>query len=120
MSDEPQTPPVSLEEQQATEESRRQLAAKKAFDSIWKKFGTNRKKGRASAFSTLLQDLTQHASDLVPYYMTAKEFMGIISEIESHTKGDSAAATTDEPIDVVSKWLRGEVQLSKVPLEKVQ
>jgi hypothetical protein len=56
----------------------------------------------------------------VPYYMTAKEFMGIISEIESHTKGDAAATTTDEPIDVVSKWLRGEVQLSKVPLEKLQ
>jgi hypothetical protein len=120
MTDQPENPPLSVEQLQSSEEARRQLAAKKAFESIWRKFGENRKKGRTSAFSILLQDLTKHASDLVPYYMTAKEFMGIISEIESHTKGDTATSTNDDPLELMSKWIRGEVQLSKVPLEKVQ
>ena len=45
--------------------------------------------------------------------------MSIIGEIEQYTKGDQGGETGD-PLEIMSKWLRGEKELSRVPLEKVQ
>lgn len=107
------------EREEAIEDIECQGNAKKAFDGIWRKFGKNRKKGRASAFAELLQDLTAHASELVPYYMTAKEFVGIISEIENHTKGDGGTHQGD-PTEMMEEWLSGKREMSRIPLEKIQ
>jgi hypothetical protein len=105
----------------ADEERVRQVKAKEAFDHIWRTFGRNRKKSKGKAFANLLQDITEHASELVPYYMTAKEFVSIIAEIETHTKGDEQSQSAD-PKELVASWLRGDgdVDLSRVPLEKIQ
>jgi hypothetical protein len=110
---------AAAEKARQEEEAEFQRAAKHAFDTIWRRFGKNRKKGRSGAFSTLLQDMTEHAAELVPYYMTAKEFVSIISEIETHTKGEDGRKDGD-PRDLVSAWLRGEEDMSRVPLEKIQ
>lgn len=112
-----------LQDEEAMQDAQKELGyqktAKQAFESIWKKFGKNRKKGRTTAYAELLQDLTANAAKLVPHYMTAKEFVSIISEIESHTKGDGGANQGD-PLEVTSKWLRGEIEMSRIPLEKLQ
>lgn len=108
-----------IEQEEVLEEIECQKSAKTAFDQIWRKFGKNRKKGRASAFTELLQDLTSHSTELVPFYMTAKEFVGIISEIETHTKGDGGT-NQGEPREIVEQWLSGKTDMSRIPLEKIQ
>jgi len=107
------------EKRRLDEEIKSNAIAKKTWDEIWHAFGKNRKKNRSLAFSNLLQGLSEHASELVPYYMTPKEFVSIIIETEQHTKGDQQSSSGD-PRELVGAWLRGEEDMSRVPLEKIQ
>lgn len=91
--------------------------APSVYDTIWQEFAKDREKNRSIAYANLQRNLAIHAAELVPDYMTAKEHVSIIGEIEQYTKGDAAGERGD-PRDIVSGWLRGEMELSRVPLEK--
>lgn len=93
--------------------------AKSVYDGIWAEFSRDRKKNRAKAYTNLQQNLALHAAELVPFYMTAKEHVSIIGDIEQYTKSDQQSDSGD-PREMVSRWLRGEEDISRVPLEKVQ
>lgn len=107
-----------LIEQAAEVEARKRAKAKQVYDGIWSQFSTDRRKGRSVAYSNLLTNLTTFASDLVPAYMTAKEHLAMIAEAEGFTKGDQQTAN-DDPKEIMSKWLRGELELSRIALESV-
>jgi hypothetical protein len=82
------------------------------------RFAEDRKKNRATAYTNLQSGLAVHVGDLVPHYMTAKEHTEIIGKLEEFTTGDQQSATGD-PRDLISGWLiRGDRELSRIPLEK--
>jgi len=84
---------------------------------MWQQFADDWKTGKSLAYSNLLCNLTQWASDLVPTYMTAKEHMSIIGEATEFAKSDGRMRNED-PRELISRWLRGEDDLSRIPLEK--
>jgi hypothetical protein len=92
-------------------------SAKAVYDSIWAQFAIDRKNNRAQAYAQLQQNFAKHAAQLVPAYMTAKEHVSIIGDIEQYTKGDQQSASGD-PQQLISAWLRGDADLSRIPLEK--
>ena len=91
--------------------------AKNVYDNIWLEFAKDSKKSRSLAYSNLKQNLAEFASYLVPYLLTAKEHMALITEAEQHIKGEGQHAQED-PRSLVGSWLRGETELSRIPLEK--
>jgi hypothetical protein len=94
-------------------------SAKAVYDSIWAQFAVDRQNNRAQAYAKLQQNFAKFAAQLVPAYMTAKEHVSIIGDIEQYTKGDQQSASGD-PQQLISSWLRGESDLSRIPLEKTQ
>jgi hypothetical protein len=87
------------------------------LDSIWRSFAEDRKKNRATAYVNLQQAFANHHDDIVPKYSTEKEYMAMIADIEQWTKSDQQSDSGD-PMQICSAWLRGEVDLSRVRLEK--
>ena len=96
------------------------VAEKNVFDSLWEQFAADRKENRAIAYTNLQQNLAKNASALVPDYMTAKEHLELVTKVEEWTKGDKQSDSGD-PMTMMSDWLQGKVDLSRVPLtEKLQ
>lgn len=93
------------------------LKAYTVYDSMWKQFSRDWERGRSWAYSNLLKNLTERASELVPYYMTAKEHMAMVNEAAANIKGDGEQ-TKEDPRELVAGWLRGESELSRIPLEE--
>jgi len=91
--------------------------AKIIFDKIWKQFSEDRKEGRANAAAKLQRSLAEHASDLVPAYATAKEFMSMVFDCENFTKEDKQSNSGD-PMTNMSDWLSGKVDLSRISMIK--
>jgi hypothetical protein len=91
--------------------------AKSIYEGIWAKFGEDRKKNRSIAYTNLQRAFADHASELVPTYMTAKEHMSMVADIEQWTKGDKQSESGD-PLSSMSDWLRGDLELSRIPLIK--
>lgn len=94
-------------------------SAKATFDGIWKQFSIDRRESRATAAAKLQRSLAEHAADLVPMYATAKELMSMVFECEQYTKEDKQSESGD-PLSNMSGWLRGDVELSRIPLETVR
>ena len=93
--------------------------AKEIYEFIWAKFARDRKTSRTTAYANLQKALCEHAADLVPDYMTAKEHMSMVAEMEGFTKGDKQSETGD-PLESMSGWLRGDLELSRIPLEQAR
>ena len=91
--------------------------AKEIFENIWKQFAADRKEGRASASAKLQRALAEHASDLVPAYATAKEFMSMVFDCEQYTKEDKQSNSGD-PMSNMSDWLSGKIELSRISMIK--
>lgn len=89
--------------------------ARSIFQNIWLKFAIDRKENRAKAYVNLQQAFCEHAADLVPVYLTAKEHMSMVSEIEEWTKSDKQSGSGD-PLTMMASWLNGEMELSRIPL----
>lgn len=102
---------------QAESEARSLAHAKQIYEEMWQQFADDWKTGKSKAYSNLLCNLTKWASDLVPVYMTAKEHMGLIAECTDKAKSDGKVSHED-PREVISRWLRGDDDLSRIPLEK--
>lgn len=90
--------------------------ARNIYEEIWHKFAEDRKSNRATAYTCLQQSFAEHAADLVPAYLTAKEHMSLIADIENFTKGDKQSESGN-PLDSMSDWLSGKLELSRIPLE---
>lgn len=92
---------------------------KDLFDEIWKRFAEDRRENRANAYINLQRAFCEHAAEIVPVYMTATEHMKMIADIEEYTKGDKQSETGN-PLDTVSRWLNGDLELSRIPLEAIR
>lgn len=90
--------------------------ARSIYEKIWIDFGRDRQQSRSTAYRNLQRALSKHAADLVPAYLTAKEHMSMIAEIEDWTKNEKESDTGD-PSELMAQWLRGENELSRIPLE---
>lgn len=91
--------------------------SKSIYEEIWQKFAEDRKNNRAMAYTNLQRSFAEHAAELVPAYLTAKEHMSLVADIEPFTKGDKQSETGD-PLSSMSDWLRGDLELSRIPLIK--
>lgn len=91
--------------------------AKSIYEQIWGKFAEDRKNNRAMAYTNLQRSFAEHAAELVPAYLTAKEHMSLVADIEPFTKGDKQSETGD-PLSSMSDWLQGNLELSRIPLIK--
>jgi hypothetical protein len=91
--------------------------AKSIYEKIWAKFAEDRKNNRSMAYTNLQRSFAEHAAELVPAYLTAKEHMSLVADIEPFTKGDKQSETGD-PLSSMSDWLRGDLELSRIPLIK--
>jgi len=100
----------------AQEEAKKLEEAKAAYDDIWLAFSKDLKKGKGFANANLLENLTTFASLLVPIVMTAKEHTSLIMELAEKQSGGKHSA--ENPTELMAKWLRNEIDLSRVPLEK--
>lgn len=92
--------------------------AKDAYANMWDQFAKDSKKSKSNAYANLKENLALLSSFLVPHIMTAKEHMALIAESELHIKGEDGRAQED-PRTLLASWLRGEIDLSRIPLEKV-
>jgi hypothetical protein len=115
----PDEPIDELAQQAETQQRERDEHARDIYERIWDKFSMDRKKGRSVAYRNLQRALSKHAADLVPNYLTAKEHMSMIAEIEDWTKNEKESDTGD-PSELMAKWLRGESELSRTPLESIR
>ena len=116
--------PKTQEEVRAEAEAKRLKAEAKAqqeaalvHDGIWKQFADDLEKGRSFASDRFARNLATFASKLVPYYFTDKELASTINEALEHVKGEDGRSNED-PAELMGKWLRGEAELSRIPLEK--
>ena len=109
---------LSQAAKKAEKEARALEHAKMIYEGMWQQFAEDWKKGKSLAYSNLLCNLTKWASDLVPVYMTAKEHMQLIGEATEYAKSDGRVSHED-PRELMSQWLREEIDLSRIPLEKV-
>ena len=103
--------------QVAEAEAKKQEEAKAAYDDIWAAFSKDLKKGKSYANANLLDNLTIFASYLVPTVMTAKEHTSLIMELAEKTTGEKGTSSGEDPMDLMSKWLQGSVDLSRIPLK---
>jgi hypothetical protein len=92
-------------------------AAKNYYDNCWADFAKDSKKSKSLAYNNLKDNLAEGASFLVPILMTAKEHMAMIADADSHIKGDTGQVQED-PRSLMAQWIRGEIELSRIPLEK--
>ena len=91
--------------------------AKNYYDNTWTQFAKDSKKSKSLAYANLKDNLADGASFLVPHLMTAKEHMAMIADADTHIKSDGGQAQED-PRSLMASWLRGEIELSRIPLEK--
>lgn len=104
------------EKEQKAEEQAREYA-KNVYSNIWSQFSEDLKKGKAYASRELLGNLTDLAEFLVPVIMTAKEHTTLIMELTDNLSGDDQTRG-ETPMEIQAKWLRGEIELSRIPLEE--
>jgi len=105
----------------AEAEAAKQQEAKEAYDDIWAAFSKDLKNhGKSYANANLLDNLTIFASLLVPLMMTAKEHTSLIMDLSEKQTSDKGASHGENPTELVSSWLRGAVDLSRIPLEKAK
>ena len=102
-------------------QERERAAAERAqtiYQAMWEQFSSDiEDKGKSCAYGRLLKNLTKFATPLVPHYYTAKEHQAAIVEAAEFSKGDGRQSSED-PRQLISSWLRGEDDLSRIPLEK--
>jgi len=101
----------------AEEEAEKLAEAKGVYDDIWMAFSKDLKKGKGFANANLLNNLTEFASYLVPIVMNAKEHTSLIMELAEKMSSEKGHHG-ENPTELMSKWLRGDIDLSRIPLEK--
>jgi hypothetical protein len=119
MADEPIDELAQEQQAEAQEDRKRAEVARSVYEDIWEKFSVDRKKSRSLAYRNLQRRLSMNAATLVPSYLTAKEHMSMIADIEDWTKAEKESDTGD-PSELMAKWLRGESELSRTPLEAIR
>jgi neutral trehalase len=108
----------AAEQQARTEAEQEQLdLATRAYEGIWREFARNSKKSKSQAYAQLKEDLATFAPELVPHLLTAKEHMSLIAETEQYIKTEGGPQHED-PREIISLWLSGKIELSRIPLEK--
>jgi hypothetical protein len=106
--------------ERAMDEAKAASDAKRIYQEIWERFGVNRKRGKSFAYTNLLADYSKYGAVLVPTLMSTKEHMQIIAQIEENIKNEGGTNTQEDARELVSSWLRGERELTRIPFEKIQ
>ena len=83
---------------------------------MFSQWAEDRKKGRGLAYTNLQQALAKHATDLVPDYMQMDRLIEKLAFLEPLTGADKQSESGD-PLEGMAKWLRGDLDLSRIPLE---
>ena len=88
------------------------------YAKIWEQFAHEVKQSESKAFANLRENFALHAAELVPDIMTNKDLTDSIEWATSRVKVDQAEAKSD-PLEIISQWMRSEIELSRIPMEKI-
>jgi hypothetical protein len=106
-------------EREELEANERQIA-KNAYDNIWRDFNKDLlAKGKNFANKNLLANLTEFGSELVPLMMTETAHTKLILDLTDKIAAEDTGGN-DTPLELVEKWLAGDIELSRIPLEPVE
>jgi hypothetical protein len=91
---------------------------------IWADFSIRREKDRTSAYLTLLRNLSNNGSVLVPELISPKDFADMVIHVESFVKSDTGTKE-GSAIEAVQRFLNGPDErsiqsASKLASNKVQ
>lgn len=104
----------------AISDARMQDEAQKLYQEIWDRFDENRKRGKSFAYTNLLHDYAKYGSYLVcSGLIGAKEHFQLITQTEEYIKTDETTNTQEDAREVIGSWLRGDRELSRIPVDKV-
>ena len=81
---------------------------------IGKTFNDRRRKNKADAYLHLQQQLVENMGTLVPDFVSLKDMVGLLTDIEDYLKqeGDSS---TGHPMEIMAKFLQGENVTIELP-----
>jgi hypothetical protein len=91
--------------------------ARKVYDEMWAQFDEDCERNWTEACRNLRRSLCQNAGELVPYYTNFKDHMEAVFKVKEQMKSAERPEESSNPVDTMSAWLRGEQELSRIPLE---
>ena len=78
---------------------------------IGKEFVTNRKRGRAEAYSHLQQRIATHLADLVPAVIPLKDAIALLAELDTEFL-KARDSTSQSGLEALQQWLAHEPESS--------
>jgi hypothetical protein len=94
--------------------------ARKSYDKMWAKFNRDADKSWNNACRNLRRALCKNASELVPTYTNMKDHMEMVFKVKEQMKNSENPVETENPAEVISDWLTGKLELSRIPLEGIK
>lgn len=88
------------------------------YAKMWAQFAHEVKESESRAFANLRENFALHAAELVPDIMTNKDLTDSVEWCQSHVKVDQAEGKSD-PLQIISDWMNGITELSRIPMEKI-
>jgi hypothetical protein len=95
-------------------------SARAAYDTMWAQFDEDCEKNWTEACRNLRRALCRNAGELVPAYTNMKDHMEMVFKVKEQMKETERPEDAANPVDTMSNWLRGDVELSRIPLEAVR
>lgn len=94
--------------------------ARKVYDAMWAQFNEDAAESWTSACSNLRRALCQNAGLLVPFYFNSKDHMEAVFKVKEQMKSAEGGDDGDDPVEAMASWIRGDRELSRIPLEAVR
>ena len=91
--------------------------AREAYDAMWAQFDRDAETNWTEACRNLRRALCQNAGELVPLYFNSKDHMEAVFKVKEQMKSAERPEEAGDPVETMSKYLRGEIELSRIPLE---
>lgn len=91
--------------------------ARQVYDEMWAQFDEDCEKSWTTACRNLRRALCQNAGELVPNYTNFRDHMEAVFKVKEQMKESERPEDVGNPVDTLSSWLRGETELSRIPLE---
>ena len=91
--------------------------AREVYDAMWAQFDEDCEKNWTTACRNLRRALCQNAGELVPAYTNFKDHMEAVFKVKEQMKEAERPEESSNPVDTMANWLRGDIELSRIPLE---
>lgn len=91
--------------------------ARQAYDAMWAQFDEDAETNWTEACRNLRRALCRNAGELVPAYTNMKDHMEMVFKVKEQMKTAERPEEVGNPVDTMSAWLKGDLEMSRIPLE---